>query len=93
MIDDMKTFFRYVRHLDSSMHAIQIKTKLCQLVEAVSSCACGLYLSTLFFAVVGLLFVSSMCVCVFHIHFVLFLTIIDEMFCGQDDVALEGFKQ
>lgn len=28
--------FRYVRHLDSSIHAIQIKTKLCQLVEAVS---------------------------------------------------------
>ena len=28
--------YRYVRHLDSSMHAIQIKTKLCQLVEAVS---------------------------------------------------------
>ena len=27
---------RYVRHLDSTIHAIQIKTKLCQLVEAVS---------------------------------------------------------
>ncbi len=33
----MLTVVRYVRHLDSSIHAIQIKTKLCQLVEAVSS--------------------------------------------------------
>ena len=28
---------RYVRHLDSTIHAIQTKTKLCQLVEAVSA--------------------------------------------------------
>ena len=27
--------FRYVRHLDSTVHAIQIKTKVCQLVEAM----------------------------------------------------------
>ncbi len=33
----MLTVVRYVRHLDSSIHAIQIKTKLCQLVEAVST--------------------------------------------------------
>ena len=26
---------RYVRHLDSTIHAIQIKTKVCQLVEAM----------------------------------------------------------
>ena len=32
----MLAIVRYVRHLDSSIHAIQIKTKLCQLVEAVS---------------------------------------------------------
>ncbi|XP_041348224.1 neurofibromin-like isoform X2 [Gigantopelta aegis] len=31
----MLTIVRYVRHLDSSVHAIQIKTKLCQLVEAM----------------------------------------------------------
>ncbi|PVD31241.1 hypothetical protein C0Q70_06653 [Pomacea canaliculata] len=31
----MLAIVRYVRHLDSSMHAIQIKTKLCQLVEAM----------------------------------------------------------
>ena len=31
----MLAIVRYVRHLDSSIHAIQIKTKLCQLVEAV----------------------------------------------------------
>ena len=29
--------YRYVRHLDSTVHAIQIKIKLCQLVEAVSA--------------------------------------------------------
>lgn len=29
-------FDRYVRHLDSTIHAIQIKTKVCQLVDAVS---------------------------------------------------------
>lgn len=28
-------FLRYVRHLDSTVHAIQIKIKLCQLVEAM----------------------------------------------------------
>lgn len=26
---------RYVRHLDASIHAIQVKTKVCQLVEAM----------------------------------------------------------
>ena len=26
---------RYIRHLDSAIHAIQVKTKVCQLVEAV----------------------------------------------------------
>jgi len=29
------TILRYVRHLDSTIHAIQIKTKVCQLVEAM----------------------------------------------------------
>lgn len=28
-------YFRYVRHLDMTVHAIHIKTKLCQLVEAM----------------------------------------------------------
>jgi len=27
--------YRYVRHLDSTIHAIQIKAKVCQLVEAM----------------------------------------------------------
>ncbi|CAD5126032.1 DgyrCDS14209 [Dimorphilus gyrociliatus] len=31
----MLTIVRYVRHLDTTIHAIQIKTKLCQLVEAM----------------------------------------------------------
>ncbi|KAK2156732.1 hypothetical protein LSH36_206g01021 [Paralvinella palmiformis] len=31
----MLTVVRYVRHLDSTIHAIQIKTKVCQLVEAM----------------------------------------------------------
>lgn len=33
----MLSIVRYVRHLDSSVHAIQIKIKLCQLVEAMMS--------------------------------------------------------
>lgn len=28
-------FYRYVRHLDTTVHAIHIKTKLCQLVETM----------------------------------------------------------
>lgn len=31
----MLAIVRYVRHLDSNIHAIQIKTKVCQLVDAV----------------------------------------------------------
>ncbi|KAL3223246.1 hypothetical protein MRX96_027661 [Rhipicephalus microplus] len=30
----MLTIVRYVRHLDTTVHALHIKTKLCQLVEA-----------------------------------------------------------
>ena len=35
-LNSLSSFSRYVRHLDSTIHAIQTKTKLCQLVEAVS---------------------------------------------------------
>nr|XP_042911620.1 neurofibromin-like [Parasteatoda tepidariorum] len=31
----MLAIVRYVRHLDTTVHAIQIKTKLCQLVEVM----------------------------------------------------------
>ncbi len=29
------SFYRYIRHLDTTVHAIHIKTKFCQLVETM----------------------------------------------------------
>ncbi len=52
----MLTVVRYVRHLDSSIHAIQIKTKLCQLVEAVSALSYSKHLTSKFQSIITTIF-------------------------------------